>query len=80
MSVARRRVWASARAGVGRRLLHVAVGEVPVDELEVVVDRGRRRLELVAGGGHQPLQAEPHRPLGDVADGDHAAPRPVLGS
>ena len=38
MSVARRRVWASARDGVRAGLVDVTVGEVPVDELEVVVD------------------------------------------
>ena len=65
-------------SGVRRRLLDVAIGQVPVDELEVVVDRGRRRLELVAGRGHQPLEAESHRPLRDVPDRDDAAPGPVL--
>ena len=78
MSVARRRVWESARAAYVPASVDVALGQVPVDELEVVVDGRGRRLELVAGGGHQPLQAEAHRPLGDVADGDHAAPRPIL--
>ena len=32
------------------------------------MDGRRRRLELVTGGGHEPLEAEAHRPLGDVAD------------
>ena len=78
MSVARRRVCESARAGVRAGLLDVALGQVPVDELEVVVDGRRRSLELVTGGRHQPFQAQPHRPLRDVPDRDHAAPRPVL--
>ena len=58
--------------------MHVAIGDIPIDELEVVVDRRGRRLELVARGGHQPLEAQPHRALRDVADGDDPAPRPIL--
>ena len=64
---------------VGRGLGGVAAGQPSLDELEVVVDGGRRRLELVARRGHQALEAEAHRALGDVADRDHPAPRPILG-
>ena len=78
MSVARRRVCESARVVYVRGFLDVALGQVPVDELEVVVDGGGRGLELVTGGGHQPFQAEPHRALRDVPDGHDAAPRPIL--
>ena len=63
---------------VGRRLVGVAAREPALDELEVVVDGRRRRLELVPGGGHQPFEAEAHRPFRHVADRDHPAPRPIL--
>ena len=65
--------------GVLGGLVGLSAGEASFDELEIVVDGRRRRLELVPGRGHQALEAEPHRALGDVADRDHAAPRPVLG-
>ena len=65
--------------GVGRGLGGVAAGEPSFDELEVVVDCGRRRLELVPRGSHQAFEAEAHRAFGDVADRDHPAPRPILG-
>ena len=79
MSVARRwRLRQRAARRTSPRLRRLAGRQVALDELEVVVDRRGRRLELVAGGRHQPLEAEPHRPLRDVADRDDAAPRPVL--
>ena len=33
----------------------------------------------MTGRCHQPLQAEPHRALGEIADRDHTAPGPVAG-
>ena len=50
---------------------------MPLDELKVPVQGGHRGLELVTRRGHQALQAEPHRALGEVPDRQDAAPGPV---
>ena len=50
---------------------------MPLYELQVTVKCGDRRLEFVPCRGHQPLQAQPHRPLGQVPNGDDTAPGPV---
>ena len=67
----------SSRVGTGLR--GGVRPEVSLDELDVAVQGGHGRLELVTGRGHQPLQAEAHGSLGQVADGQHAAPGPVAG-
>ena len=66
-------------ARVRRRAFDVTGSQVTLDQLQVVVDRRGRRLELMASGGHQTLEAQPHGPLRNVADGDDSSPCTVLG-